>query len=121
MKNVDANVILRYLLGDLPDQAAIARDIISNNEIFLAGEVLAEVVYVLEKVYRVTRKEISHVLVLFIRSDTVIMNNKPVMEAALDVYSRETIDYVDALLCGYSLVQKSEIITFDKKLKSLTS
>lgn len=50
MNIVDANIILRYLLEDIPELAEKAAEILENNEIFIPNEVFAEVVYVLEKV-----------------------------------------------------------------------
>ncbi len=61
MKVVDANIILRYLLEDHPEMSIQAADILEKEEIFVPTEVIAEVVYVLEKVYR-KRVWISRVL-----------------------------------------------------------
>ena len=53
---IDTNVALRYLLQDNEVMAAKAQEIISSGGILLP-EVLAEVVYVLQKVYKVSRHE----------------------------------------------------------------
>lgn len=61
MKNMeitDANIILRYLLKDNADFFLKARNIIEKNKIFIPVEVCAEVVYVLEKVYKIPRVKI---------------------------------------------------------------
>ena len=55
---VDANIVLRYLLIDNVEMAEKAAEIIENNNVFLPFEVVAEVVYVLEKVYQIERTEI---------------------------------------------------------------
>ena len=52
---VDTNVILRYILNDNEDMAMEAANIIKNGAITLP-EVLAEVVYVLKKSIRSTKK-----------------------------------------------------------------
>ena len=52
MKIVDANIVLRYLLNDSDDLSGQAAEILENNMIFLPNEVIAEIVYVLEKVYQ---------------------------------------------------------------------
>ncbi len=52
---VDANYILRYLLKDNEIQAEEARKIIENERIEILIEVLAEVLYVLEGVYKIER------------------------------------------------------------------
>ncbi len=55
MKVVDANIILRYLLNDHEELSDTATTIIENNEVLIPNEIIAEVVYVLEKVYKVKK------------------------------------------------------------------
>lgn len=50
---IDANIILRYLLGDHPQMSAEAKKIIEKGA-FTLSEVIAEVVYVLKGVYAET-------------------------------------------------------------------
>ncbi len=62
MKFIDANYILRYLLQDNQKQFQIAKDIIENHEVIFTDFILAEVIYVLEKVYTVPRVDIKNAL-----------------------------------------------------------
>ena len=55
MIRLDANYILRYLVNDNEKMATIAEKAILTQEVFIANEVLAEVVYVLNGVYGVVR------------------------------------------------------------------
>lgn len=57
MTAIDTNVILRYLLNDVPDQAEKVAQIIENG-VKSYPEIIAEVVYVLVKLYTVPRKKI---------------------------------------------------------------
>ncbi|KJS20909.1 MAG: twitching motility protein PilT [Clostridiaceae bacterium BRH_c20a] len=61
MKIVDANVILRYLLNDVHEMAEKATQLLENNEVYIPNEITAEVVYVLEKIYKVGREDISNI------------------------------------------------------------
>ena len=63
MKIVDANIILRYLLNDTEELAQKATDIIENNKVLVPNEIIAEIVYVLEKVYKVNNEELSKTLI----------------------------------------------------------
>ena len=63
MAFIDANYILRYLLQDNEKQFSDAKEVIEKEEIFLTDFLFAEVVYVLEKVYLVPRKDINLALV----------------------------------------------------------
>ena len=53
MALIDANYILRYLLRDNEEQFLIVKEVIENDDISLPDFILAEIVYVLEKVYNV--------------------------------------------------------------------
>ncbi len=44
----DANYILRYLLGDIKEQFQTAQNIIEKETLITPGEIVAEVVYVLQ-------------------------------------------------------------------------
>jgi predicted nucleic-acid-binding protein len=115
MRIVDANVILRYLLNDLPGQSATAAKIIEENA-FFPYEVIAEVVYVLEKTYCVNRAEIYTTLTRLVNLPSVEVNDLSVILIALELFTFKKIDFVDALLAGYSTQSGVEIATFDKKL-----
>lgn len=59
---IDANIILRSILSDNEQLSKQAKSIIENNECFAPNEVIAEVVFVLQKVYEVPREEIADLL-----------------------------------------------------------
>ncbi|GAB3806962.1 PIN domain-containing protein [Virgibacillus kimchii] len=50
MKIIDANVLLRYLLNDVEELTERAVELIENNNVYISNEVIAKVVYVLQKV-----------------------------------------------------------------------
>jgi len=56
---IDANIILRYLLRDIEEQYIVACKIIDNG-CCTTTEVIAEVVYVLLKVYKVQRTDTAY-------------------------------------------------------------
>ena len=116
LKIVDANVVLRYLLADVPALFTRSEQILENEPIYLPFEVLAEVVYVLEKVYAVSRREISASLAELLKYPTVTTYNAEVAIRGLEIYSASSLDIVDSLLWGYRFVQGVEIVSFDKQL-----
>ncbi len=61
-KIIDANYLLRYFLCDNEEQNALATKVIENEKIVVLNEVIAEVCYVLEKVYAVPKIEISEII-----------------------------------------------------------
>lgn len=114
----DANVILRYLLDDIPEQSVKAAKILQG-EVYIPHEVMAEIVYVLSGVYEIERTIIADTLIQLINHDTIHTGSKDVLKFALKIFAAEKIDFVDALLAGYHVYEKVEIATFDKKLNRL--
>ena len=121
MRIIDANILLRYLLADNESMTEQASNIIDNSQINLPIEVLCEVVYVLEKIYKVVRNDISDQLITFIDdSDTIIPHNDAVL-SGLKYYAETKLDFVDCILVGYAEKENAEIHTFDKDLNKLLS
>jgi predicted nucleic-acid-binding protein len=116
MKIVDANIILRYMLNDVEALAERAAVILENEDVFIPNEVIAEVVYVLEKVYRIERTEIRSSLLMFLEYNTVQFHNQQVISVALELYAEKRFDFVDTLLYAYSKVMNYTVFTFDDKL-----
>jgi predicted nucleic-acid-binding protein len=118
---VDANIVLRYLLLDNEELAEKASEIIENNNIFLPFEVIAEVVYVLEKVYRIERAEICRSIKELLKDENIHTYDSDILNKALEIFNSKKIDFVDTLLCGYSLVRGDEVKTFDNKVNKYIS
>lgn len=112
----DANVILRYFLNDLKDLAIQSKYVLENLEIFIPNEVVAEVVYVLQKFYKVPRNKISSLLTELLSFENIDLYKKAVIFKALEIYKSKNLDFVDCILCAHKKVENIEIKTFDKKL-----
>jgi predicted nucleic-acid-binding protein len=93
-----------------------SEQILENEAVHLPFEVLAEIVYVLDNVYAVSRAEISASLADLPRYPNVSTSDDEIALRALDTYSTTILDIVDSLLCGYRSVQGVEIVSFDKQL-----
>lgn len=119
MNIVDANLILRYLLQDSAQFIEQARDKIEDHNIFIPNEVIAEVVYVLEKVYKVERVHIFDSLRNLLSYRNISMDDRNILIEALKVYSEIKIDFVDSLLFAYSKIGGHTVFTFDKKLNQM--
>ena len=113
---LDANVILRYLLNDIPEQAAIAESAIKEGA-FTLPEVLCEVVYVLSGVYNISRADIKAAIIKLLSE--INIQYKPVMELALALYAERNIDFVDSILIARAKILGDNVVTFDKKVKFL--
>lgn len=112
---LDANYILRYLIRDNEEMYKISEETILTNACMVLNEVVAEVVYVLEKVYRVPRGELVDALSSFLSLANISMiAKKSDVLKALNFYEEKKIDFVDGYLCA--LKDEYEVKTFDKKL-----
>jgi predicted nucleic-acid-binding protein len=105
------------VLEDIPDMSSEALDVFLHNEIVIPIEVLAEVVYVLNKYYKIPREDIEFELRGLV---SVIKNTEDIkiMQSALEMFSETKFDFVDCVLFYRQKYQGFEVFTFDKKLKN---
>ena len=116
MPIIDANIILRYLLGDHPEMSAEAKEIVLSGAQTTA-EVLAEVVYVLKGVYHVERCDIAETIRSFLLEISV--PHKAAIVYACKLYGETKLDFVDCILAGYHFAEGADVMTFDKKLNNM--
>jgi predicted nucleic-acid-binding protein len=115
---LDANVILRFILKDISEQAVVARDLLENNTCVIPVEITAEVVYVLQKTYGLERKVIAEKISDIMAISEYLFEQNEIIAEALKVYvAAKSLSFVDCLLVGYSKVSGHEVFTFDKELK----
>ena len=113
---VDANVILRYLMNDNVQLSPIAKKIIENEQILVLTQVIAECIYVLEKVYKVERSDVSKNIKEIISLKNVSVENKELISLVINEYGISNLDFVDLLLWANNQLYGVEIRTFDKPL-----
>jgi len=116
MLYLDANVILRYLLQDSEEFIEQSKEYVENSTVYIKNEVLAEVVYVLNKTYQVPKNEVTNILKELISYSNIEVESKKVIILALDIFETKNIDFVDSLLCAYSKLLNFNVVSFDRKL-----
>lgn len=112
-KLIDANVILRYLLRDNEEMAEAAKNVIDGGA-YTTAEVLAEVVYVLNRVYKINRETIAYSLITVLSE--VKLYQSEVYCKALTLFAERKLDFVDCILIARHRLLGEEIFSFDKKL-----
>ena len=81
----------------------------------LMNEVLAEIVYVLEKVYGLPRQKIADALVGVV--DNAQCEDCELILGALGVYrGNRKLDIVDAILVARHRLRRVDVLSFDKEL-----
>ena len=79
-------------------------------------EVIAEVVYVLTKVYQVSREEASNAIQIFLRAKNIVCSSGAITVKALQLFANNHLDFVDNVLLAYHQIQGIEIYSYDRKL-----
>lgn len=118
MKMLDTNYALRFILRDNEEAAQMVIDEIVSGAVLVSDAVLAEVVYVLSKGYKIERDIVSKSVLAFVEIPNIMTQNQNVVRKCLKYYSDTSLDFVDCLLAAYHVEENHEICTFDKKLKN---
>ena len=119
MQIVDANVILRYLLGDHEELSEQARKIIEENIVIVPVEALCEVVYVLTGVYKAAHLDVSIALQGFFANTLCRLPHRASVLKGLEIYGKRNMDFVDCILAGYNEAGNAIVHTFDNQLRGL--
>jgi len=118
MPALDTNCLLRWILGDVPEQAARVDALLGSGETIVISDVaLIETVFVLEKVKKINRATIEKVVALIVGQDAVLCNRDFFLELIPVYVGHPALSFVDCYLAV--LAQKTDtapLFTFDKKL-----
>lgn len=118
---VDTNLLVRYLTGDDPAKAMAVDALLKKAsrgkiKILLPSVVAAELVWVLESFYRMSREEISELVFAILNTPGVDVQDGAVISAAIRLYSLTDIDFVDAWIIEFAKAKSvTRIHTFDTK------
>jgi len=118
---LDTNVLVRYVVGDEPRQAAAARRLIESScSVESPGVVslvvLCELVWVLRQGYGCERSEVALVLRRLLAAQELAPERSELAWQALNLYEEGTADFSDYVigLCGRD--EKAAVtVTFDRR------
>ena len=96
MLAIDTNLIVRYLVDDDPGQAARARKLIDNNNVFVCATVILETEWVLRSVYGFSAAQCAKALTDFAGLPRVTLEDTASVAKALG-WMREGVDFADGL------------------------
>jgi len=121
---LDTNVILRFLLGDDPEQSPRATAFIRGLEkgverSELEDCVVVETVWVLEKGFEVPRHEIARKLSSLAEISGIRYRGKRVLQDALSRFAGTTCDIADCLLAARARNRGMEVLSFDEDFAKL--
>ncbi len=110
-------IFKKYFGQHCKKQANLAAKVLENDNVFIPFEVIAEIVYVLIKVYQVDKKELCTQLSALLTYPNISTNDHDVILHSLLIYLKTNFDFIDSILCAYKVIRGCEIITFDKQIK----
>jgi predicted nucleic-acid-binding protein len=122
--SLDTNVLLRILLGDIPDQKAAALSLLHEHhkQFAIADTALYELAFVLGRHYDFTREDIANAL-KDLMSERQFNCNRVLFIQALELYvTHPALSLEDCALAMYAELNDAvPLYTFDKKLASQVS
>jgi len=117
---IDANIILRFLLNDLPEQAERCSLLLQKIErgeetVFLPDLALADIVWTLEKFYRQPKERIRELMLPLIVLRGIRLTSKSVTKNALNFYADKNLDWTDAFIAATMKASGNKnIYSYDK-------
>lgn len=121
---LDTNVLVRFLVQDDPLQAQLATKVIDqltdDAQGFVSREVLIELVWVLERAYRLGRTEIASALDGLLSATELNIEGSDEVAPALELYRNDGFGFADLMIAAAARrAGASELVTFDRKAARL--
>ncbi len=119
----DINIFLRYLTGEPAFQAEKVSLFFKKMEtglykLYVCDIVVLELVYVLEKIFELSKKEISEKVKAIMLKKNIVMENKQIIFNSLDSYRDLNIDFADSYIYSHLKKRKrSKIFSFDEHFR----
>lgn len=116
--SLDTNGLLRLIVGDVPDQTRAVRRLVTTfDSLGVADIAVMEVVYVLEKYYKLGRADNARALELLIGNPALNIN-RTLLTRALPLYLAHTkLSFADCCLAVYAELHAAQPLwTFDVDL-----
>lgn len=121
---LDTNVVVRFLVQDDAEQARLATEVIDQLSDavpgFVCREVLVELVWVLERAYRLGRAEIAGALDGLMASTELIIEGADDIGPALELYRNDGFGFANLMIAAAGRrAGAGELVTFDRKAARL--
>lgn len=121
MIGLDTNILIRYLTQDDPVQSAKATEIIEQrltaaDRGFVSVVTMAEIVWVLDRAYGLTKKEITAAIERMLQVEVLLIENEQEVFAAMIALKQSQGAFADALIAQLGTKAGcTHTLTFDRK------
>lgn len=118
---IDTNILIRILTNDDPDQCRKANAIVEKypdaESVFISDVVMAEVEWVLDYTYGLSRDHICSALSRILHIDQFRFTDKELLFRALTKYRTSKGDFSDCIIGEQGKAIHARTYSFDKSLK----
>ena len=126
MIGLDTNILIRYLTQDDPVQSRKATEILERrltheNPGFISVVVMAEIVWVLDRAYGLTNREIVGAIERILQTDVLLVENEQEVFTAVIMLKEGRGSFADALIAQLgNRAGCLHTLTFDEKALRLS-
>jgi len=118
---LDTNVLARFLVQDEPKQGQAASDLVDglteSEPGYICREVIVELVWVLERAYKMPRNQIAQAIEGLLASRELVVEDADCVGLALSRYSTGGAGFSDRMILLASVdAECACLVTFDKTL-----
>lgn len=123
--SLDTNVIVRFLTRDndiLHPKAEAIMQAVTEGQLTVVCDpvILAEVVWVLNSFYKLSRPDIRELLLPIVESNNVLIPDKSRYVLALAIFGEGKAHYADACACAAAIEDcKGRLLSFDRELSKV--
>jgi predicted nucleic-acid-binding protein len=117
----DANLFLRYLTNDVPEQADAVESLLQQaavGELALVTHsmVMAEITWTLESFYELSRPEIKDKILAILNTPGLEVEDGAIVLQAVVEYVDKNVDFIDAYSAAWMILEGLEkVYTFDQR------
>ncbi|HZV33427.1 MAG TPA: PIN domain-containing protein [Verrucomicrobiae bacterium] len=120
----DTNILLRFLSGEPPAQAAAVRKLFkraADGDVVLEipSLIVAEAYYTLVSFYHVDKKLAAEKLALLLQQHGIKLREENIALAALERLQRTNVGFSDAYLAAVAEQEKIQVASFDSDFDKL--
>ncbi len=120
MQAFDTNVVVRLLLGDDPQQTAIAiehwQKALQTSGVFLPQVVILETIWVLSRAAKLDKSRILSDLRQLVAIEGVSLENEAVVKQAIERFAHSSADFGDCVVLESARQANAlPVITFDQR------
>lgn len=119
---IDTNLIIRFLINDDPQKVAKVEKLLKDqdNKNIILDTVIAEIIWVLNSYYNLTKSDIIEKIAALIQVNTIECNSF-LIGRALSIWREYNISYIDAYLASVAELGNMTLYSYDEKFQTIST